>query len=956
MPFSRRFIIFVQLRPMKNLLTLVIAGITTFCSAGMASAFVHPGTPLTTYDLDLIKANLDKEPWKSGYAALAADGHSQLTYTMQGPFAQVSRNPHINRNQWLSDMTAIYNLARMWYFTGNSAYAQKSHDILLAWANTQTSFDGIESNLDLGDQSFRYAGGADILRGTWPGWTQADTDAVKSLFGNVYWPASGAWTAAPGPANKGMLGLAAGVAIAVFDDDQAKLDLVLRMYRTAAACGLPNTLPIGEIGESGRDQGHAYGMWLSSSFVAEVFWKQGIDIYSEKDNRLMAEGEYFARNNLNIPTAYVPFGTTDALYWTNSGTGWGGGNRGLNTLYSAYVLRKGMSAPYIDLRRKQLPSDMDSFCFLKPADSSTATAAIPVIFPSTASATTGLTNQDIGTATPAGSGTYSNGTWTVQGAGTEIWTHGADSFHFVSKPVTGDCAIIARVDSVQNTAAGAKAGIMIRETGSADSMKAWVAIKPDQTAEFFMNGWTQVRGGSNWEKGARNLPQMPYWLKIERLGNTISLFTSIDGTSWATIGVGEFANWGSSAQIGLAVCSMTNGTLNTSTFSNVRITGADGGEAAKVPLAPWGVCASPGNKQVPLRWLESFGATSYKVKRATVSGGPYTTVGTTANSSYVDNTVANGTTYYYVITAVTSAGEGGSSPEDTVTPLAPRINVPYGGVATTNTDATGGTGPQAADKAFDENVNTKWFSGTNAGTTGWLQYAFPSGTTRTVTSYSIASANDVPGRDPRDWQLLGSNDGSTWITLDSRTGQSFANRLQTNTYTIASPGAYRYYRLNITAIFDPTVNCIQLSELSLWGAPASAYAQKFPVEAADQAFDGLTSTKWYSNDNAGTNGWLRYDFGVEGARILTGYSLTSANDVPGRDPRDWQLQGSNDGITWTTLDTQTGQLFTARFQTKSYSLAPTTTAYRTYRLNVTAIATASANAMQLAELSFKSSG
>ena len=51
-------------------------------------------------------------------------------------------------------MQAIWNLARMWYFTGNEAYAQKAHDILLAWAKTQTTFVGMESNLELDDHTF----------------------------------------------------------------------------------------------------------------------------------------------------------------------------------------------------------------------------------------------------------------------------------------------------------------------------------------------------------------------------------------------------------------------------------------------------------------------------------------------------------------------------------------------------------------------------------------------------------------------------------------------------------------------------------------------------------------------------------------------------------------------------------------------------------------------------------
>src|SRR6185503_8439106 len=101
-----------------------------------ARAFTHPCVPTTLQELDTIKANLDKEPWKSGYAALAADGKSQLGYVMGGPFEVVKRNPNENLWPWRNDMVAFYNLSRMWYFTGNPAYAQKAHDIIIAWATT----------------------------------------------------------------------------------------------------------------------------------------------------------------------------------------------------------------------------------------------------------------------------------------------------------------------------------------------------------------------------------------------------------------------------------------------------------------------------------------------------------------------------------------------------------------------------------------------------------------------------------------------------------------------------------------------------------------------------------------------------------------------------------------------------------------------------------------------------
>jgi len=117
--------------------------------------------------------------------------------------------------------------------------------------------------------------------------------------------------------------------------------------------------------------------------------------------------------------------------------------------------------------------------------------------------------------------------------------------------------------------------------------------------------------------------------------------------------------------------------------------------------------------------------------------------------------------------------------------------------------ATGGTASASGEnlpnegvaKAFDGSASTKWL--TNA-TTGWIGYAFGGGTSRTVTSYALTSANDVPTRDPRNWQLQGSNDGTNWTTLATETNQTFAARFERRVFTVSSPGNYNRYRLNIT--------------------------------------------------------------------------------------------------------------------------------------------------------------
>jgi hypothetical protein len=158
----------------------------------------------------------------------------------------------------------------------------------------------------------------------------------------------------------------------------------------------------------------------------------------------------------------------------------------------------------------------------------------------------------------------------------------------------------------------------------------------------------------------------------------------------------------------------------------------------------------------------------------------------------VATTVTNGTTYYYVVTATNSAGTSANSPEDSTTPVRPLVNVAVGGTATASAD---GTGPS---EAFDKNVRTRWFNH-DAGATGRLQYDLGPGITRTITRYSVASAMDVPGRDPKDWEFQGSTNGSTWTTLDKQSNHTFVDRFQMKTFAVARPAAYRYYRLNITA-------------------------------------------------------------------------------------------------------------------------------------------------------------
>jgi fibronectin type 3 domain-containing protein len=779
-------------------------------------AFNHPCVPHTLQDLDTIKASLNQEPWKSGFAALAADGKSQLTYVPNGPHAQVGRTPDVNLWPWRNDMQAAYNLARMWYFTGDGAYAQKARDILISWADTHTAFTGQEISLSLGDYAHVYGGAVSILRGTWPGWTAADTTKIKNYFLNVYWPASYGGANAVGPANKGSLNMKAGIALAVCLDDTAKFDFVINNFRTHPASGLPNTLPIGVMGETGRDAGHGQGDLYGKAFIAEVAWSQGIDLFSELDNRLLAVGEYYARNTLVFDNPFVPFGTIDYNYYDNAEGPYTASRAMLYILQNAYKNRFGLPTPWIDQKLQEQPVDAENWMLAKPVDFTTATPLPPIVRPAVSVASSGLTLTTLGSQTAGRSASYADGVWTVTGLGNNVWTDAADDCQFVYGQMTGDCAIVAQVTScTYSGSTGGKAGLMIRDNlTAAISQRAWIGIMPspgNMLMESRATGWTETWGGSNWARRSQPLPPgTPYWLKIERRGQTINSYTSPDGTSWAAQISSFYGNLPSTVYIGLFVAS-GNTTPSTATFANVAFTGGMGG-LTTTPAAPAALFATGSGKAVTVRWLPSFGATSYDLLRSTTSGSGYTLIASDLaadKTSYMDAAVSAGTTYYYVARAKNSAGTSGNSPQFYAALLTPMVNLAFSGTSTASFNQDSIT--EGSAKAFDSNPGSKWFGWNSP--TGWLQYDFGAGNAQVVKRYTINSA-DVAERDPKDWSFLGSQDGASWTTLDSRSNQSFAVRMQQNAYPIGNTTAYRYYRLDITANNGATG--VAVAELGLW--------------------------------------------------------------------------------------------------------------------------------------------
>jgi hypothetical protein len=120
--------------------------------------------------------------------------------------------------------------------------------------------------------------------------------------------------------------------------------------------------------------------------------------------------------------------------------------------------------------------------------------------------------------------------------------------------------------------------------------------------------------------------------------------------------------------------------------------------------------------------------------------------------------------------------------------------------------------------------------------------------------------------------------------------------------------------------------------LAFSGVSTASFNQESEMEGSAMAFDSDPGTKWFGYNSPA--GWIQYDFGASKAQVVKRYTINSA-DVAERDPKSWTFLGSQDGSTWTTLDSRSNQSFITRMGINIYDIG-NTTAYRYYRLNITA--------------------
>ncbi|TQE36007.1 glycoside hydrolase family 92 protein [Streptomyces ipomoeae] len=191
------------------------------------------------------------------------------------------------------------------------------------------------------------------------------------------------------------------------------------------------------------------------------------------------------------------------------------------------------------------------------------------------------------------------------------------------------------------------------------------------------------------------------------------------------------------------------------------------------------------------------------------------------------------------------------------------------------------SGGEVKENLVDGEPGTKWLT---FQPTGWVEFDLDR--PAKVLTYALTSANDFETRDPKDWTLQGSTDGKAWTTLDTRSGEGFAERFRTKSYDIPGDAVaeYRHFRLDITKN-NGASTITQLAEVQFSTGGGQAPAPKEMRSHVDRGPNGSATAK------AGAGFTGKRALGYAGRHTANGraYSYNKVFDVDVAVERDTEL-------------------------------------------------------------------
>lgn len=388
--------------------------------------FVHPGGLHTQADFDRVKRQIadGNKQVLAGLAVLKANEYSGSSIATW-PVETIVRGGGSGQNYINAARGAAmaYQNALLWRIEGDEAHAKAAVRILMAWANGCKYVSG-DTNLSLaaGIYGYEFANAAELVR-DYEGWSREDFQKFKEWMLRVWYPASidfqrrrhDTWANGGGQggirpghywSNWGLCNTLFLVSLGVLCDDVHIYNQGLSFYKhdqvgddgwafiksryayiwdaylrdeirvnTGLNEYIDNLVPIvhedargpygklGQMQESGRDQGHACMALGLAVDIAQVGWNQGDDLWAYHDNRLAAGIEHVAAFNFGNVTdlpwteyRYADRGTAWHSTWNQTGIAGGSGEARpyWDRIVGHYEGEKGVTMKYSEMAAKAL--------------------------------------------------------------------------------------------------------------------------------------------------------------------------------------------------------------------------------------------------------------------------------------------------------------------------------------------------------------------------------------------------------------------------------------------------------------------------------------------------------------------------------------------------------------------------------------------------------------------------
>ncbi len=324
-----------------------------------AQSFKHPGILHTGASLARIKEVVKNRslPGFGSFLILQENPLSSAAYRMIGPYKVISRDGEyaMTKTPMEKDFSAAYLNALMFTITGDEKHAEKSLEIMVAYANTLIQIPATnDAPLLVGLEGTKLVNAMEILRYAYKPIKAEDINLVTKMITQIFLPVAEQFYARPAYTNGnwGPIVTKFYLSAAIFLDNRNMYHKALNFYRNANDNGtIKNYISgkTGQIQESGRDQGHSQLGIGALATICEIGYNQGDDLYGELHNRLLQGFEYVAKYNLGEEVPFEQWKDVTGKYsdWTTISTI----SRGrfipiYEMAYNHYVFRKGLKMPY----------------------------------------------------------------------------------------------------------------------------------------------------------------------------------------------------------------------------------------------------------------------------------------------------------------------------------------------------------------------------------------------------------------------------------------------------------------------------------------------------------------------------------------------------------------------------------------------------------------------------------